>query len=68
MSPQIRSALYAVLAAIAALVVAYGIATRDQAALWLALGSAMLNAAALMLARYHVPDAPDAYTPKRAMS
>lgn len=67
MSPQIRSALYAVLAAIAALVVAYGIATRDQAALWLALGSAILNAAALLLARRHVPDAPDAYSPKRGL-
>ena len=59
-TPTIRSALYAVLVAASALAVAYGVITQDNAALWVALAVAVLDAAGLLLARRHVPDAPDA--------
>ncbi|MDO5676497.1 MAG: hypothetical protein Q4G35_03200 [Propionibacteriaceae bacterium] len=60
MTPEIRSALYAILAAISTLIVAYGLMSQDQATHWLTLAVTILNAAALLLARRHVPDAPDA--------
>ncbi|EPD33813.1 hypothetical protein HMPREF9306_00227 [Propionimicrobium lymphophilum ACS-093-V-SCH5] len=67
MSPQLRQAIYTVLAAAAPLVVAYGLVSQDQAALWLALGSAVLNAAALLLARKNTPTgASEGPPPKRA--
>ena len=59
-NPDIRSAFYAVLAALTALVVAYGLITKDEAALWLALGKTVIDAAALIMASRYVPDAPDA--------
>lgn len=64
MSPQLRQAIYTVLAAAVPLVVAYGLVTQDQAALWLALASAVLNAAALLLARQNTPT--NQQPPKRA--
>ena len=64
MSPQLRQANYTVLAAAVPLVVAYGLVTQDQAALWLALASAVLNAAALLLARQNTPT--NQPPPKRA--
>ncbi|MGK0541480.1 phage holin [Propionimicrobium lymphophilum] len=67
MTPQLRQAIYTVLAAITPLAVAYGLMTPDQSALWLALGSAVLNAAALLLARKNTPTgASEGPPPKRA--
>ena len=66
MTPQLRHAIYTVLAAITPLAVAYGLMTPDQSALWLALGSAVLNAAALMLARQNTPTGISSPPPKRA--
>ncbi|WP_277035295.1 hypothetical protein [Propionimicrobium lymphophilum] len=68
MTPQLRQAVYTVLAAITPLAVAYGLMTPDQSALWLALGSAVLNAAALMLARQNTPTGASGSPPKRAAS
>ena len=65
MSATVRSQLYAVLAAVSAIVVAYGLITESRAALWVALGKTLIDAAALLVARYHVP-AGDGYTPERA--
>ena len=55
MTDQKRAALYAVLAAITALIVAYGLITQDEAALWVALVKTVIDAAALLLARSNVP-------------
>ena len=46
MSASIRSQLYAVLAAVSAIVVAYGLITESRAALWVALGKTLIDAAA----------------------
>ena len=59
MTPNARSAIYAVLIAISALAVAYGLLTEDRAALWVALAAALLDSAGLLLARRHIPEAPD---------
>ena len=61
MSSEFRSALYAILAALAAIVVSYGLMTQDQAALWLALATNIATAVGLIIARRYVPE----YTPKR---
>lgn len=50
-----RAAIYAILAAVTALVVAYGLLTQDMAALWVALIKTIIDAAALLMARRHVP-------------
>ena len=55
MTDQTRAAIYAVLAAITALIVAYGLITQDEAALWVALVKTVIDAAALLLARSNVP-------------
>ena len=55
MSDQTRASIYAILVAISALIVAYGLLTQDVAALWLALGKTLIDAAALLLARRNVP-------------
>ena len=55
MSDQTRASIYAVLVATTALIVAYGLLTQDVAALWLALGKTVIDAAALLLARRNVP-------------
>ena len=55
MSDEKRAALYAILAAISALIVAYGLLTQDEAALWVALAKTIIDAAALLLARRNVP-------------
>ena len=65
MSTEFRSALYAILASIAAIVVSYGLITQDQAALWLALAANVLTAVGLIIARRYVPTADD-YTPQRS--
>ena len=55
MTDQTRAAIYAVLAAASALIVAYGLLTQDMAALWVALAKTVIDAAALLLARRNVP-------------
>ena len=55
MTDQTRAAIYAVLAAITALIVAYGLITQDEATLWVALAKTVIDAAALLLARRNVP-------------
>lgn len=55
MSDEKRAALYAILAAVSALIVAYGLLTQDMAALWVALAKTIIDAAALLLARRNVP-------------
>ena len=55
MSDQKRAALYAILATVSALIVAYGLLTQDMAALWVALAKTIIDAAALLLARRNVP-------------
>ena len=55
MSDQTRAAIYAILAALTALIVAYGLLTQDMAALWVALIKTVVDAAALLLARRNVP-------------
>ncbi len=55
MSDQTRAAIYAILAAITALVVAYGLLTESETALWLALFKSVVDAGALLLARRNVP-------------
>ena len=55
MSDQARASIDAVLVATTALIVAYGLLTQDMAALWLALGKTVIDAAALLLARRNVP-------------
>ena len=55
MSDEKRAALYAILAAVSALIVAYGLLTQDMAALWVALAKTVIDAAALLLARRNVP-------------
>ena len=55
MTDQKRAALYGILAAITALIVAYGLITQDEAALWVALVKTVIDAAALLLARSNVP-------------
>lgn len=55
MSDEKRAALYAILAAVTALIVAYGLITQDEAALWVALVKTVIDAAALLLARRNVP-------------
>ena len=55
MTDQKRAALYAILAAVSALIVAYGLLTQDMAALWVALAKTIIDAAALLLARRNVP-------------
>ena len=55
MTDQTRAAIYAILAAITALIVAYGLITQDEAALWVALVKTVIDAAALLLARSNVP-------------
>lgn len=55
MSDEKRAALYAILAALTALIVAYGLLTQDMAALWVALVKTIIDAAALLLARRNVP-------------
>ena len=55
MTDQKRAALYAILAAASALIVAYGLLTQDMAALWVALIKTGIDAAALLLARRNVP-------------
>lgn len=57
MSDQTRAAIYAVLAAITPLIVAYGLLTESNAALWVALIKAAIDMAALLLARANVPAA-----------
>ena len=59
-TPELRTAIYAVLAAVTALIVVYGLMSKDEAALWLALGKTVIDAAALVMASRYVPDAPDA--------
>ena len=55
MSDQTRAAIYAVLAAITPLIVAYGLLSESNAALWVALIKAAIDMAALLLARANVP-------------
>ena len=55
MSDQTRAAIYAVLAAITPLIVAYGLLSESNAALWVALVKAAIDMAALLLARANVP-------------
>lgn len=55
MSDQTRAAIYAILAAITGLIVAYGLITQDMAALWMLLAKSIVDAAALLLARANVP-------------
>ena len=55
MSDEKRAALYAILVAVSALIVAYGLLTQDEAALWVALAKTIIDAAALLLARRNVP-------------
>ena len=55
MTDQTRAALYAVLAALTPLIVAYGLLTESEAALWVALIKAGVDMAALLLARRNVP-------------
>jgi len=55
MSDEKRAALYAILAALTALIVAYGLMTQDMAALWVLLIKSVVDAAALLLARRNVP-------------
>ena len=57
MSDQTRAAIYAVLAALTPLIVAYGLLTESNAALWVALIKAGIDMAALLLARANVPAA-----------
>ena len=52
---QIRASIYAILVALTALIVAYGLMTQDMAALWVALIKTVIDAAALLLARRNVP-------------
>ena len=56
MTDQTRAAIYAVLAALTPLIVTYGLLTESDAALWVALVKAVLDAAALLLARRNVPE------------
>lgn len=51
---NVRKALYAIGLALTPLVVFYGLATEEEAALWFALFSAGLNG--LALANTHAPD------------
>lgn len=55
MTDQTRAAIYAILAAITGLIVAYGLITQDMAALWMLLAKSIVDAAALLLARANVP-------------
>ena len=55
MSDQARASLYAVLAAVSALIVGYGLMTQDMAAMWMLLVKSVIDAAALLLARKNVP-------------
>lgn len=55
MSDQVRASIYAILVALTALIVAYGLLTQDMAALWVALIKTIVDAAALLLARRNVP-------------
>ena len=55
MTDQTRAAIYAILAAITGLIVAYGLITQDMAALWILLAKSIVDAAALLLARANVP-------------
>lgn len=66
MSTQARSALYAILAALTPLVVAYGFMTDDIAGLWVALIKAVADMIALVIARSYVPTGDGSYTPRRA--
>lgn len=66
MSTTIRSALYAILAALTPLVVAYGLMTDDIAGLWVALIKAVADMIALVIAGRYVPTGDDSYTPQRA--
>ena len=57
MNPKIRTAVYSILAAATALIVAYGVISEDEATLWLALAVAILDALALIMATRYVPAA-----------
>lgn len=63
MNSDIRAAIYAILVALSAIAVGYGLVTQDEAALWLALATAILNMCGLLLARAHVT--PDGASPPR---
>lgn len=64
MSPERRRHLYAVIAAVAGLVVAYGVLDQGQVSLWLALAAALLGGGGNLFARAHV----DTTTPAPVVS
>jgi hypothetical protein len=55
MTPQLRLAVYTVLASLFALLTAYGFVTQEQASLWLDLSMNVAAVLALVLAAKHVP-------------
>lgn len=66
MTPDSRAALYALAAAVLALLAGYGLVTAAMAERWLELVPPLIElggAATALLARRHVPDAPDAGPP-----
>lgn len=59
-APTLRKRLYELGVALQAIVVSHGLISQEQSALWLAVGAALFNVVALVLARRNVENAPDA--------
>lgn len=59
-APTVRKRIYELGLVLQTVVVFYGIASQEEAALWLALAGALYNAISLIIARVNVEKAPDA--------